>query len=87
MGSDNYLSIGSWKQSEKIINENKIYVYPRKGFDIINKQKNKDVVYLDLDEIDISSTVIRNQIKEGIENVDKYLNEIVFKYIEQNKLY
>ncbi len=84
MGSDNYLSLGSWAYYRDIL-KNKIYVYPRKDYFI--KKIEGNITILDLDEMEISSTLIRDKFQKGIEDVAIYLNTDVFKYITKKRLY
>ena len=65
--------------------KNKIYIYPRKNYIIKNLDWN--AVILDLDEMEISSTLIRDKFQKKVKDVVKYLNYDVFKYIKRKKLY
>ena len=63
MGSDSYQNIHKWKNYEKIIAENQVIVYKRRGFEII--QNISSVMILeDTPMIDISATYIRNLVKD-----------------------
>ena len=84
MGSDSYLTLGSWLRA-KDIQKNKIYIYPRKNYIIKNLDWN--AIILDLDEMEISSTLIREKFQKRVKDVVKYLNYDVFKYIKRKKLY
>ena len=84
MGSDSYLTLGSWLRAKDVL-KNKIYVYPRK--DYVIKKIEANTTILDLDEMDISSTLIRNKFQKEIEDVVQYLNHDVFKYINRKNLY
>ena len=64
-----------------------IYVYPRKGFFVKNSTNDKSVVYLDLPNIKISSTTIRNHIVSNEKDIEDYLPSAVFTYIKHNNLY
>ena len=84
MGSDSYLTLGSWLRA-KDVQKNKIYIYPRK--DYIIKKLEWNATILDLDEMEISSTLIRDKFQKGVDDVAKYLNYDVYKYINRKKLY
>ena len=84
MGSDSYLTLGSWLRA-KDVQKNKIYIYPRKNYIIKNLDLN--AIILDLDEMEISSTLIRDKFQKRVKDVVKYLNYDVFKYIKRKKLY
>ena len=84
MGSDSYLNLSSWLRTKDIL-KNKIYVYPRK--DYIIKKVEANTTILDLDEMEVSSTIIRDKFKKGAADVVKYLNHDVLKYINRKKLY
>ena len=84
MGSDSYLTLDSWLRA-KDVQKNKIYIYPRK--DYIIKKLEWNATILDLDEMEISSTLIRDKFQKGVDDVAKYLNYDVFKYINRKKLY
>lgn len=82
MGSDNYINIGKWKNSEELKKYNYIIldrlntIEPAEHINII---KNKDFSK-------ISSSEVRSDILNG-NDVSKYIVQDVYKYIKQNKLY
>ena len=63
MGSDSYLTLGSWLRA-KDVQKNKIYIYPRKNYIIKNLDWN--AIILDLDEMEISSTLIREKFQKEL---------------------
>ncbi len=80
MGSDSFVSIYKWKSYETLLKENSFFIYERPGFPIIKEEINVTVLNAPL--LDISSTAIRNSIKEGksirylvVENVLQELHE------------
>ena len=80
MGSDSFVSIDKWKKYEKLLQENSFIIYERTGFPI--KKRENNVIVLNAPILDISSTAIRNSIKEGksirylvVENVLQELHE------------
>lgn len=87
IGADNWYNFDKWKDSDVIINNHNIMIYPRKGYEIIipDQQKSK-VTKLNSPIIDVSSTFIREQLKAG-KNMNFYLPQDVYKYILENRLY
>lgn len=92
IGADSLMDLDNWKNVDRILNSCKLIVYNRAGFTIeeMLKQKyyleqkfNKKIVFLDMPIIDISSTNIRNNIKEG-RNMNyllpKGIEEIIIKF-------
>lgn len=79
MGSDSFQNITKWKNYEVIIKNYPIYVYLRPGFEIDNSTE-ADLHIQEAPLLQLSSTRIRNYIKEG-KSVrymipDKVLDEI-----------
>ena len=64
MGSDSFQNIDKWKNYETIINNYKIYVYKRKGFDL-KDNSNEAIKLLDAPLLEISATNIRQLVKQG----------------------
>lgn len=95
IGSDNLKRIHEWYRAEELLRNYKILVMERNEDtveNIINKnellRKNKDnIKKLNLEiKSDLSSTYIRNQIKNNRNIKDLVPNE-VYEYIKENKLY
>ncbi len=87
MGSDNLQNLHTWKDY-KTINENFfIYVYPRGKFEIKNKLKYKNVIYLSLPKLDISATEIRKNFSINSQEAKKTLPPEVYNYILKNRVY
>ena len=90
-GTDNLSYMDKWMNSEEILNNYKILVIKREGEDIeelLNKfYKYRDnIVVSDVVPYNISSTVIREKIKNN-ENVDYLIDKDILDYIKKNKLY
>ena len=87
IGQDNFEKLNSWKSHEKIIENYKILIYPRLGSDKkaeIGKLKN--IIHLKGATVDISSSQVREKIKN--KNLGKnYLNKDVLNFIIENNLY
>jgi nicotinate-nucleotide adenylyltransferase len=63
MGSDSFQNLDKWKNYEAIVKHYPIYVYKREGFEITN-DFNAKLTLLDAPLIQVSSTAIRQLIKE-----------------------
>ncbi len=88
MGEDNLNSLHKWKNYEVLLQNHDIYVYPR-----INNETAEPgllahprVHRIDAPVIEISSTFIRNSIKQG-KNVRPLLPQKVWEYTEHNLFY
>ena len=87
IGEDNYKIFDTWKDYKKILNNYKIYIYPRKGTlketpHIIND----NAMYIRGPRIDLSSTNIRNIISRNSKS-DDLISADVIQYIHNNNLY
>jgi len=92
IGADNIINFDKWKNYEEILNYNLI-ILNRANIDIIKylnnlNKKEKYIIVNDLPNIDISSTMIRNKIK-NIDNKDilELIDKEIYGYIEKNNLY
>ena len=90
-GADNLSYIDKWKNGEYILNNFKILVLKRKGEDIdelLNKfdQYRENIIVADIEQQDISSTDIRDRLKNNIDVLD-LIDKDVYEYIKENKLY
>lgn len=87
IGSDNWLIFDKWKDSEKIINEFGVLIYPRPEYKIDDSKLPQNVKSLaDVPVMEISSTDIRNAIKTGVDT-RKMLSREIEEYITENNLY
>lgn len=86
IGSDNLISLSSWKNAESIINNHQILVYERPDFKIDKESRHNNIMTLNAGLLDISSTFIRNLIAEN-KNVRYLLPESVREIIEQKGFY
>lgn len=97
IGADTLFSIEKWKFPERIFSKCIIVVMVRDDCDIndvldqCNYLKSKyliETIVLNADKIDISSTLIRNQIRDGLYDTNSdYLPKGVYSYIVNNNLY
>ena len=86
MGSDNLVNFHKWKNYESILEHHQIIVYPRKGKETDRYASNKNVHRIVAPEIELSSTLIRNGIKEG-RDVSQMLPFRVWEYLDSNSFY
>lgn len=87
IGADNLVKFHLWNNIDDIL-KNKVIVLNRNNIDCfkyINKFKNKNkfIVVDDIEEMDVSST----EIRDNKEYRNKYLDHRVLDYIIKNKLY
>lgn len=62
MGSDSFLNIKKWKNYRQLLDNFKIIIYERPGFDI-DKTLSKNIEIVQAPLLDISSTYIRKMVK------------------------
>ena len=88
MGEDNLRSLPKWKNAEVIMGNYPIYVYPRKMNPSSGSASfsSETITYLDAPIIEVSSTFIRQQIKDG-KNIKPLLPVAVWNYIDEMNFY
>jgi nicotinate-nucleotide adenylyltransferase len=88
MGEDNLSSLHKWKNYETILEHHKIYVYPRLNSSETESTFNNhpNVFRIDAPILELSSTFIRESIKNG-KNVIPMLPNKVWEYIDHNLFY
>jgi nicotinate-nucleotide adenylyltransferase len=64
MGSDSFQNLGNWKNPEAIINNYRLLIYKRPGFEVENKWK-AQIQIMQAPLLEISATYIRDLIKAG----------------------
>lgn len=94
-GADCLMDIEKWKYPEKIFKLCNFVVFNRAGYSKknlrIQKEKiqqkfNTNITFLDIIDLEISSSIIRNRIKEG-KRIDFFMPKEVLEYIITNNLY
>jgi nicotinate-nucleotide adenylyltransferase len=85
LGMDNYEQFNLWKSHDRIIQENKIFLYPRKG-SLVPVSPSPHFIITQAPEIEISSTRIRKILLEN-KNIQFLVAEPVLKYIQEHHLY
>ena len=86
MGSDNLATFHRWRNYEYILEHYRILVYPRPGSERCPLASHVNVTLVDVPMMDISSSYIRQQIKEH-KDVRYLLTEPVYKYLTEMHFY
>ncbi len=86
MGSDNLESFHRWKNHKEIIANYAIYVYNRPGKKQTKFDNHPKIKFFEAPLMQISSSYIRNQIKEG-KSVEYLLTPKVFNYLMEIHAY
>lgn len=84
MGSDSYNNIHNWKNYLLLLKNYNIYIYRRPGFEITLQETNVHI--LDAPLLEISSTRIRELIKQG-KSFRFFVPDVVKEEIENNNYY
>jgi len=88
MGEDNLKSLHKWKNYEVILENHMVYVYPRISKNTIPEQfkKHEKIQFVAAPIMEISSTFIRKNFKEG-KNIKPLLPAAVWKFIDEMNFY
>ncbi len=88
MGEDNLKGLPKWKNSEVLIQNHQIIVYPRVFEDRSDEDfvQHENIEKINAPIIELSATEIRNMIKEG-KNVRPMLPPEVFEYLDGSSFY
>ena len=84
IGADNWVKFHNWREADFILENYPITVYPRKGYPIDHLSGN--MTLLDCPLMDISSTQIRQMVKNGTP-IDKIVPAKVARTIKELNLY
>ncbi|SHN17331.1 nicotinate-nucleotide adenylyltransferase [Cyclobacterium lianum] len=84
LGGDNLTHFHKWKNSQEILNQYGIYVYPRPGKS--KKIDHEHIHYVEAPLLDISATFIRKTIRRG-GSVRYLLHPHVLDYIRDKKFF
>ena len=91
-GTDNLTYMDTWAKGIDILENYKILVIKRDTDDINEiikrlKKYQKNIIITDIIPNNISSTKIRNMIKDENKNINDYLDLSVLNYIKRKKIY
>lgn len=86
IGADNWRNFHRWYRAEDILKEYGVLVYRRPGFEMDEEGLPESVKVVDTDLYDVSSTQIRETIRNG-ESAEEWLENGVSAYIEKYGLY
>jgi nicotinate-nucleotide adenylyltransferase len=88
MGEDNLNSLHKWKNYEIILQNHDIYIYPRISGETMNSEflNHAKIHRIDAPVVEISSTFIRDSIKDG-KSIRPLLPAEVWQYVDHNNLY
>jgi len=88
MGEDNLKSFHKWKNHELILENHHIYVYPRISGHTIETpfDGHNNIHHISAPIMELSSTFIRNAIKQG-KNVQPMLPQHVWEYLDEMNFY
>ena len=85
IGDDNIEKLKTWKEYTKIIENHKIYVYPRKNQQKNSKLTHKNICYLNASIINVSASNIRkNILDKKIDNLK--IDPEVLAYLMNNNI-
>ena len=79
LGADNWASLKRWKESDKLMEEFSIIVYPRKGFDVVIPDNYPNIHTVDAPMFEISSTFIRQALEDN-KDIRFFLPEAISHY-------
>lgn len=86
MGQDNLSTFHKWKNYELILQNHKIYIYPRLNAEPSSFDNHPNVIFTDAPQIEISSTFIRKAIQEK-KDIRYFLHSKVWNYIDEMNFY
>ena len=90
------MNIPEWKEADELLKKYKILTIRRDGYkikDIINNKPllnkyKENIVTIEIKEsIFISSTMVRELIKNNNDDLEYYLDDNIKEYIKENQLY
>ena len=85
-GMDSLQNMRNWREYEKILNNYELLVFPREGYDGGELINYPSVTVLKTPILEISSTFIRQCVKEG-RDVRHFMPEKAFQYMKEQGFY
>lgn len=87
IGADNWEVFEKWRNSDEILANYHILIYPRLGHEVnIPSKAQERVTLIDAPIIELSSTEVRERLAQG-KSVRYYVPDEVLRYIERKHLY
>lgn len=86
IGEDNLESFPKWKNHEEILKNHKLYVYPRPNTNSEPLKNHPKIVFTNAPMMDISSTFIRQSIKDH-KNMESFVPQGVWQYLDEMNFY
>ncbi len=86
IGADNWINFNKWKSPEKILHEHSLIIYPRPGYHIEPASLPSKVQLAEAPLISVSSTFIRQALKDG-KDIRYFLHPEVFHLIKRYNFY
>lgn len=87
IGGDNWSRFDRWKEHKQIMERFQIFVYPRRGENVVIPETMcQSVKLVNAPLVEISSTFLRHSIREG-KDMRAFLPPKVYDYILKNELY
>lgn len=86
MGEDNLESFTKWKNYEEILKHHNLFVYPRPGCNSGGLKDHKSVVMTEAPLMELSSTMIRQSIKNK-KDVSFFVPKAVWEYLDEMHFY
>jgi nicotinate-nucleotide adenylyltransferase len=88
VGADSILEISTWHQPQRLLASRSLVVVPRPGYDLhdLDPQVAKEVIAVHTPLIEISSSDIRQRVREG-RSIRYLVPQEVAIYIRQRRLY
>ena len=85
-GMDSLQNLKNWREYQKILDNYELLVFPREGFDGGELINYPSVNVLKTPIIEVSSTFIRNCVKEG-RDMRHFIPEKAFQYMQEHHFY
>ena len=86
MGSDSFSNIKKWKNYETLLERYSVIIYQRPGFQVMKEMLTQSVTLLDAPLLHISSTMIREMIRDK-KSIRYLVPDIVKEEIENQQYY
>jgi nicotinate-nucleotide adenylyltransferase len=85
-GMDSLQNLRNWREYQRILDNFELLVFPREGYDGGELANYPSVNILQTPIVEVSSTFIRNCVKEG-RDVRHFMPEKAFRYMQEHHFY